>query len=344
MIEVFEELCGLPGVSGNEAAVAEYIKNKLSKMSGVEYKTDRLGNILVHKNGAREAKTRLMLSSHMDEVGLIITNVGESGFLKFTSVGGVDPRVVLGRRVKIGSSGVMGVIGTKAVHLQNADERSKAPDFDSLLIDIGASSREDALKYVKPGDTAVFDSGFVRFGDSFIKSKAIDDRIGCAILLEILSKKQGCDIEAAFVVQEEVGLRGSRAAAFTIAPQASIVVEATTAADLSGVPDEKKVCFLGKGPVISFMDGRTIYDRELYDTAFETAKEINVPCQPKLAVAGGNDAGAIHISREGVKTLAVSLPCRYLHSPSCVIKYEDAENTFALVNELCGRIASTSIC
>lgn len=344
MIETFEELCGLPGVSGNEAAVADYIKNKLSGMGGVKYKTDRLGNILVHKSGAENARTRLMLSAHMDEVGLIITNVGDTGFLKFTSVGGIDPRVVLGRRVKVGKSGVMGIIGTKAVHLQKAEERKEAPGFDSLLIDIGAASRDEALKYVNPGDTAVFDSKFVRFGDGFVKSKAIDDRIGCAILLEILSKPQSYDIEAAFTVQEEVGLRGARAAAFSVAPQASIVVEATTAADLPGVPDEKKVCFLGKGPVISFMDGRTIYSKDLFDTAFETAKKEGIPCQPKLAVAGGNDAGAIHLSREGVKSLAVSLPCRCLHSPSCIIKYDDAENTLSLVSELCGRIASAAQC
>lgn len=344
MFDIFKELCELPGVSGNEKPVSDYITDKLKKLEGVEYKVDRLGNVLVKKQGKKRPKTRLMLSAHMDEVGLIITNVDDSGMLKFTPVGGIDPRVVLGRRVKVGKNGVLGVIGTKAVHLQDDDERKSAPDFDKLLIDIGATSREDALKYVTAGDTAVFDSDFVSFGDGFVKSKAIDDRVGCAVLLEILSKELTYDIDVAFTVQEEVGTRGAAAAAFSVAPQAAIVVEATTAADVPSVPKEKKVCCLGKGPVISFMDGRTIYDRGLYDLAFEAAKDKGIPCQPKLAVAGGNDAGAIHMSRGGVKPLAVSLPCRYLHSPSCVIKYEDAENTLSLIAELCERIPAEEQC
>jgi tetrahedral aminopeptidase len=340
MFDAFKELCGLSGASGNEKTVSDYITKKLAGMDGVEYKTDSLGNVLVHKKGQTRAKTHLMLSAHMDEVGLIVTAVDDAGMLKFTEVGGIDPRVVIGRRVKIGEKGVLGVIGTKAVHLQDDDERKTAPDFDKLLIDIGSLSREDTLNYVAPGDTAVFDSEFVQFGGGFVKSKAIDDRIGCAILLEILARPMKYDLDAAFTVQEEVGTRGARAAAYTLDPQVAIVVEATTAADIPSVPDEKKVCYLGKGPVVSFMDGRTVYDRGLYNLAFDTAKEKGIPCQTKLAVAGGNDAGAIHLSRNGVKPLAVSLPCRYLHSPSCVIKYQDAESTLALVAELCERISS----
>lgn len=342
MFVTFKELCLLPGVSGCEKPVADYIIDKISGLEGVTYKVDALGNIIVHKKGEMAPKTKLLLSAHMDEVGLIITSIGDEGMLKFTSVGGIDPRVVLGRRVNI--NGHIGVIGTKAVHLQKSDERKTAPDFDSLLIDIGAKDKEDAEKYVKPGDRAVFESEFVNFGDGFVKAKAIDDRIGCAILLEILKKPLKYDIDVTFVVQEEVGTRGAKAAAFSVAPEAAIVVEATTASDIADVPEGKKVCFLGRGPVVSFMDRSTVYDRGLYDLAFKTAKEKGIPCQAKLAVAGGNDAGAIHLSRGGVKTLAVSLPCRYLHSPSCVIKYEDAENTFKLVYELCTRIAGSELC
>lgn len=339
MLDSFEKLCTLAGVSGDEYDVSDFIEEKLAGLDGVEYKKDPLGNILVHKRGRARAKTRLLLGAHMDEVGLIITNIGDEGMLRFSHVGGIDPRVVLGRRVRVGKDGLMGVIGTKAVHLQDDEERKTAPDFDALLIDIGASSRDEALKYVKPGDTAVFDSGFVRFGDGFVKSKAIDDRVGCAILLDLISGKLEYDCDFAFTVQEEVGTRGARAAAFTLDPQAAIILEATTAADVAGVPKEKRVCYLGKGPVISFMDGRTLYDRGLYDTAFSAAGEAGIPCQPKLAVAGGNDAGAVHLSRGGVKPLSISLPCRYLHSPSCVIKYSDAEDTLKLAGELCSRIA-----
>lgn len=338
MFEEFKELCLLPGVSGNEKPVSDYIESKLSQIPGVEYKTDPLGSIIVHKKGKSAPETKLLVSAHMDEVGFIINSVGEEGFLKFTPVGGIDPRVVLGRRVII--SGHTGIIGTKAVHLQKADERKQAPDFDDLLIDIGAKSKEDALKYVKPGDTASFDSDFVEFGGGCVKSKAIDDRIGCAILLSLLRQPLEYSIEATFVVQEEIGTRGAKAAAFTVGADAAVVLEATTASDIAGVEEGKKVCRLGQGPVISFMDRLTIYDRGLYNLAFEAAKASEIPCQPKLAVAGGNDAGAVHLSKKGVKTLALSLPCRYLHSPSCVIKYEDAENTLRLLKELCRIIGS----
>lgn len=344
MMDILEELCKLPGVSGNETAVADYIKDKLSKLDGVTFRTDNLGNIIADKKGEKRAKKKLMLSAHMDEVGFIINTVTDEGMLKFSPVGGIDPRVVLGRRVKIGDKGTVGVIGTKAVHLQDADERKTAPDFDKLLIDIGANSKEDATKYVCPGDVAVFDSDPVSFGDGFIKARAIDDRVGCAIILELLSRPMPYDFTACFVVQEEVGLRGSTTAAFSVAPDVAIVLEATTAADIAFVPKEKKVCFLGKGPVISFMDNRTVYNRKLYDIALETAKEKGIPAQAKLAVAGGNDAGAIHVSRSGVMTIAVSLACRYLHSPSCVIKKSDADDTLALVNELCAKFADLDLC
>ena len=344
MFDTFKELCLLAGVSGNEQPVSDYIVKKLAGMDGVDYTIDPLGSILVHKKGADRAKTRLMLSAHMDEVGLIVTYVDESGLLKFGPVGGIDPRVVVGRRVRLAKSGVTGVIGTKAIHLQKADERKEAPDFDKLLIDIGASSREQALQWVEPGDTAVFDSEFIRFGDGFVKSKAIDDRAGCAILLEILSSPLPYDIDIAFNVQEEIGTRGARAAAFSLDPQVSIVVEATTAADVANVPEDKRVCYLGGGPVISFMDHATVYDRELYKLAFDTAAQEGIACQTKTAVAGGNDSGAIHLSRGGVRPLAVSIPCRYLHSPSCVINYADAEGTSALVAALCKIIPSKPTC
>lgn len=342
MFDSFKALCELPGVSGNEKPVRDYIIDKIKSIGHAEYKIDNLGNLIVAKKGANRPKTRLMLSAHMDEVGFIIKYISDTGMLKFSPVGGIDPRVVLGRRVKVGKSGVLGVIGTKAVHLQNAEERKSAPGFDSLAIDIGAASKEEVLKYVKPGDTAVFDSDYVEFGDGFVKSKAIDDRAGCAVLLELLKKPLKYDMTFAFVVQEEVGARGAKAAAFSVNPEASIVIEATTAADVAFVPDEKKVCFLGRGPVVSFMDRSTVYDRGLYDLAMETAKSENIPCQPKLAAAGGNDAGSIHLSRGGIKPLAVSLPCRYLHSPSCVIKFEDAQNTLRLVESVAERIAETS--
>lgn len=336
MFDLLERLCALPGVSGDEQPVADAILKEIS--SYAECRFDNLGNLIAFKKGKEPAKTRLMVCAHMDEVGLMVTTINDSGMLKFGAVGGIDPRVILGRRVKVGKNEVIGVIGTKAVHLQDSDERSTSPAIDKLYIDIGAKNKEDALKVVNPGDTAVFDSDSVSFGENMLKARALDDRMGCALMIELIKSGLPYDCTFVFTVQEEVGTRGAGVAAYGVNPDAAIIIETTTAADIAFVEDDKKVCYLGKGPVISFMDRRTIYNRDLYNLAFAIAAEKKIACQPKLAVAGGNDAGAVHISRAGVKSLAVSLPCRYLHSPSCVINKNDASETLRLLKELCSVI------
>ena len=183
-----------------------------------------------------------------------------------------------------------------------------------------------------------FDSEFVELGGNCVKSKAIDDRAGCAIMIQLIREGVEYDTYFVFNVQEEVGLRGSTASSFSVAPDFAIVLEATTASDIDGVSGAKKVCSLGKGPVVGFMDRSTVYDKELYRMAFESAEELGIPCQTKTMIAGGNDSGAIHKSRGGVRTIAVSVPCRYIHSPSCVINKEDFENTLTLTRELARRI------
>jgi len=342
MFELLKLLCETPGVSGSEKSVREIILNEIQDHS--DCSVDRLGNIIAFKKGALRASTRLMLCAHMDEVGLIVTAVTEEGFLKFAPVGGIDPRVVLGRRVAFANGRAIGVIGTKAVHLQDAEEKKTSPPFDKLYIDIGALSREDALKYVSPGDTAVFDSDYVEFGDGYLKARALDDRAGCVILTELIKSNLTYDCWFAFTVQEEVGLRGAKTAAFAVKPEAALIIETTTAADIPYVDEYKKVCILGQGPVLGFMDNRTLYDRGLFELARSTAERKGIKSQIKQAVAGGNDAGAIHVSNDGVKTLAVSLPCRYLHSPCCVIKKEDAVETLKLVKELALSVAGGAVC
>lgn len=322
------EICALDGTSGDEGAVREYIK---SHISADEVTTDNLGNLLVFKKGRKTPKNRIMFAAHMDEVGFMATDITEDGFLRFGAVGGVDPRVVLGRALRFGN-GTLGVVGTKAVHQQSADERRKAPDFPDMLIDIGASSRAEAEKLVKRGDCAVFDSDAFVFGDGFIKSKAIDDRAGCLIMIDIINGDPEFDAWYAFTVQEEIGTRGAKAAAFTVAPDIAVVLETTTACDIAGSSGDKRVCELGRGCVVSFMDRATIYDRGLYQLARETADKLGIPNQTKTLIAGGNDSGAIHVSRGGVRTCALSVPTRYLHSPSCVAKLSDIEATAKLAN------------
>lgn len=332
MLELIKELSSLSGISGRENAVRDFIISQIKDYA--EYSVDALGNLIVFKKGRKPANHKVMIDAHMDEVGFIITSVTSEGFLRFAKVGGINTGVLTGRRIKVGEKGVSGVFGIKPIHLVDKSDENKLPDADDLYIDIGAKNKEEAEKYVRPGDSAWFDSEFVCFGDGFIKSKALDDRVGCAILIELIRGELEYDTWFSFSVQEEIGTRGAAVSAFGIAPEYAIVVETTTAADISGVKGEKRVCICGEGGTVSFMDRSTLYSKELFDRAFELAEKKNIRCQVKTTVAGGNDAGAIHKSRAGVKTLTVSVPCRYLHSPACVIKYDDAVSSLELIKAL----------
>ena len=335
MKELLKELCLTDGVSGDESAVRELIISKIKDVC--EYSVDNLGSVICFKKGKKTPAKKLMVCAHMDEVGFIITYISPDGTLSFGCVGGIDPSVIIGRQVRIGRSRISGVVGSTAVHNLSREQREKAPRTEDLYIDIGAADRAEAEKYVSPGDCAYYDSEFTDMG-SCIKSKALDDRAGCAMMIELLHEELEYDTYFVFNVQEEIGLRGSAASAFAVAPDHAVVLEATTAADIDGASGEKRVCILGKGPVISFMDRRTMYDKELYRLAFHTAGEMGIPCQTKTMIAGGNDAGSVHISGKGVRTIAVSLPCRYLHSPSSVIEAADLDNSYKLVKTLIGRI------
>ena len=204
------------------------------------------------------------------------------------------------------------------------------PKIDKMYIDIGASSKEEAEKYVSVGDSIYFKSDFKFFGDNKIKAKAIDDRFGCAIMLKMIEQELEFDTHFAFLVQEEVGCRGASSAVFSIRPDYAIVLEATTASDIHGVSDEDKVCAVNGGAVVSFMDRSTVYNRKLFDRCFEVAKEKNIKIQPKTTVAGGNDAGAIHKACSGVYTIAISLPCRYIHSSTSVADISDMNSCYEL--------------
>ncbi len=335
-LKLLERLCTAQGISGDEGAVREMILEEITPYAESVTVTP-LGNIIAEKKGAQRAKTRLLLNAHMDEVGMIVTGITKEGLLRFTPVGGIDRRILPGKSVMVAGS-IPGVIGAKPIHLLEGDEREKAPSLDSLTIDIGALSQEEAEKLVSPGDSVTFVSLFdTAYG--MIRSRAIDDRAGCAILIDLMKKELPYDCTFVFAVQEEVGLRGSKTAAFAAKPEAAIVVESTTAADIAGVEPDKQVCRVGKGPVLSFMDRATIYDRPYFQLAQKLAKENEIPCQVKEAVAGGNDAGAIHVSRGGVRTAAISLACRYLHAPVGMISQEDFHHAEALVEKLAMAIA-----
>lgn len=335
--KLLEKLCLCDGISGDECKVRDVI---LEEIKGFADKiiVDNLGNIIVSKKGRKRAVNKLMISAHMDEVGLLVTDITSDGYIKFDEVGGLDRRILIGKKVTIGNSKINGVIGTKPVHLCKGDESSNVPNIREMYIDIGAESLEDALKYVSYGDSINFVSEF-ELNDYTVKSKALDDRFGCLVLISLIKSDLKYDTDFVFAVQEEVGLRGAKVASYTLAPDFAIVAETTTAADLPEISSSNQVCNLGEGAVVSFMDRRTIYDKELVKLAFDTAKELGIKAQHKRAVAGGNDAGVIHQSRGGVRTLAVSLPCRYLHAPLCVASREDCFGMIKLIGELAEKIA-----
>lgn len=335
--QLVEALCSLDGPAGREELVSSYILREISPYC--EAKLDRNGNIIAFKKGKKRAKNRVMLDAHTDEVGFMVTAVTEDGFLKFETLGGILPGALICKRVRI--NGHTGVIGAKPIHLSSAEERKKMFSLQDMVIDIGASSRKTALQVVSPGDSGTFESDFTHLGQTAVKAKALDDRVGCALLILLLRQESEYDYYATFTVQEELGCRGAKTAAYAVAPDYALVLEATTANDIAQTPDEKAVCRVGQGAVLSFMDRAALYDRELFELALETARAQQIPLQTKNAVAGGNNAGAISLVGAGVRTLALSLPCRYIHSPSSVADLKDLEAmlamTKALLPQLCSR-------
>ena len=309
MKELLKTLCALNGVSGDEDQVREFLAERARPWAR-SMKVDPLGNLIVWKKGARAAGDRLMLCAHMDEVGLIVTHVTEEGFLKFDFVGGV--------------------VGIKAIHLVSRDEEKKVPKTDAFYLDIGARDREEALSRVEPGTYGSFVCTPEEFGEGLFKAKAVDDRVGCAVLLKLLEEDLPMDVVFVFTAQEEVGTRGAFGAAFSVAPETALVLETTTAADLPGVEGHRRVCAPGRGPVISYMDGGTIYDRGLFEDLRRLAEDNGIPWQTKEYIAGGNDARTIQRSRAGVRVAALSAAVRYLHAPASVGSLADFEDMLAL--------------
>ena len=301
MLNQLKQLCALNGVSSWEDEVRDYLKAQAAPHADT-LRIDSMGNLIVTKKGRRSDGPSLLLAAHMDEVGLMVTSVTDEGYLKFDTVGGIDRRVLLGKRVFVGPNRISGVVGLKAYHLVSRSEEKTVPKIEEFYIDIGAESREEAEARVALGDYAAFDGRVDELGAGMIKAKALDDRISCALLLTLLREELPLDCTFAFTVQEEVGTRGAFGAAFSVRPQIALVVETTTAADLPGVDPHRQVCAPGRGPVIPFMDGGSVSDRGLFDLLRSLARDNHIPWQTKHYIAGGNDASAIQRSRDGVRT------------------------------------------
>lgn len=332
MLSLVKELCLLNGVSSGEDEVRAFIREKAAPYAET-MRTDALGNLIVFKKGAKATGNKLMLTAHMDEVGFIVNDITEDGYLKFAPVGGIDPRVVIGKRVSVGLGRVQGTIGLKAYHLVSAEEEKNVPKFEDMYIDIGARDRADAEAAVSLGALVAFESDAVEFGYGMFKAKAIDDRVGCAVMLKLLEEELPMDCTFVFSTQEEVGTRGALGAAFSVTPEIALVLEGTTAADLPGTDSHRQVAVPGRGPVLSFMDGGTVYDRELFELMRELGEKHQIPWQLKSGISGGNDASAVQRTKEGVRVAAISVAVRYLHAPSSVACVQDFDHMHALARK-----------
>ena len=296
------------GVSGNEGAVAELIKSLIEPYCE-DVVSDSMGNVICRKKGKTGKKT-VLLCAHTDEVGFIVSQITDDGYLKFLTVGGIETKILLSQKVRKGD--VKGVISLKAVHLTENEEREKVPKEEELYIDIGASSKTEAEKYVKKGDYFAFDSDFIQQGD-MIKAKALDDRVGCAMLIEMLKLDLECNLICAFVTCEEVGHLGAISALENIEADYALVIEGTSCNDMAGVPDEKRVTRFGGGIAISVMDYGSVASPCLVQKLIETADKNGVKWQYKASVRGGNDARVVSTSGGGIETASLSVPCKYIH-------------------------------
>ena len=337
MKELLKKLSLAFGPSGCEDGVKEIIKNEIKEyIDGYEVIEDSLGNLIVHVGGNGP---KLMVSAHMDEVGFMVTGILENGLLKIGTVGGIDPTCLSARRV-VSESGVMGNIISKPIHLLTAEERSKAPKLKSLSIDIGAQSKNEAEALTFVGDYFTFSSDYYEFGEGLVKCKALDDRLGCAIMCQIIKDIKNEKIEPkydlyfAFTTREEIGYSGAFGASMRVKPLYAVVIESKAVADIQGVSEDKEVCRLGDGVIISFADKGTIYDRDFVRHIKSLADKNEIKNQTNRYISGGNDA--MHIQKNGYGTKVSTLSCasRYIHSQSDVISIDDFNATYKTVLEI----------
>lgn len=336
MKRYLKKYCDILGPSGMEDEIRQAIIDDI-KASGCEYETDPLGNLIVFKKGKKQRNKKVLFSAHMDEVGFMVKYIDDDGYLWFDAVGGVDRRVVSGRRILFCESNVHGVVASKAIHMQTPAERGKCEPISEMHIDIGAPDRETAEKYITVGDCCTFVPNYEEFGHGLIRSKALDDRFGCAVLVAMINSDLEYDTYFAFNTCEEIGCDGAKEVAHRLRPDVVIALESTTAGDISGVPKNKCACKIGDGAVLSIMDRSAIYDRSLLELAVSVADKNNIKWQYKNVIAGGNEAGVYQRAASGAKVLAISAPTRYIHSASNVISMYDMEAVASLsaaINEI----------
>jgi len=325
LLEKLTSACGLPGF---EDEVRDIIKEELeSHVDSI--KVDRIGNLIAFKKG-KKGSPHIVLSAHMDEVGLCIKGIERDGTLKFASWG-VDSRILPSMHVLVGKDKIKGVIGNKPIHLQKAAERKQVYEIDAMYIDIGCDSKEETEKLVHKGDFAAFASKYIEFGENKIKAKALDDRIGCAAIIELMKMDLPISVTGIFCVQEEVGLKGSAVVSKSLNADLVINIEGTICADMEGIEEHERVTTQGAGPCLSLMDMTSVYLKKYLEAIVKVAEDEKIPYQYRRTGMGGTDAGSYHIGGEGIPCIGIAVPCRYIHSPVSVMHKNDYENLVKLI-------------
>ncbi|MEM0351839.1 MAG: M42 family metallopeptidase [Sulfolobales archaeon] len=347
---LLKKLSETVGPSGFEDSVRDVVIEELKPHADSLW-VDSLGNVIAVKKGSR-GSGRLMLAGHMDEIGLIVSHIDQRGFIRFQPIGGVSERTLLGQRVLIKTRDgrvIRGVIGSKPPHIMKPEELKQVPEIKDMYIDIGASSKDEAEKMgVTVGTIAVFDRDLAIVGGSsdVVTGKALDDRVGVVATIEGFKAIDGneVDVYAVATVQEEVGLKGARVAAYSITPDVAIALDVTIASDVAGVPEQEWITQLGKGPAIKVVDGRAatglIAHPAVRDKLIEIARQYNIPHQVEVAPGGTTDASIIALNKEGVPAATVSIPSRYIHSPVEVIHLADLVNASKLTAIFSSKITS----
>ncbi|WP_407424690.1 M42 family metallopeptidase [Methanobrevibacter sp.] len=338
MMELMKELILAPGVSGGEDEIAEIIERELKDVADT-IERDNMGNIIATKKGSKKAP-KIMLAAHMDEIGLMVKYIDDKGYILFSKIGGINDQMLMNQTVTIHSSvgeDVIGVIGSKPPHVIKPEERNKVVNYESMFIDIGAKDKEDAEKMVRVGDLMTFNSIFAEYPNNLVMGKAIDNRAGCYVMIEVL-KRIDADVTlyAVGTVQEEVGLKGARTAAFKLNPDYAIALDVTLSGDHPGIKPEEAPVVIGKGPAVILSDasGRGILTHPfIKDLLIKAGEENDIDYQLEVSDGGTTDGTVISLTREGIPTGVLSVPTRYIHTTVSVCSMDDVESTIQLIVE-----------
>jgi endoglucanase len=332
-VALLKEICEIAGAPGFEKRVRDFVIDQVTPLVD-EVKVDNLGNVIAIKKGVRNPDgKRVMIAAHMDEIGFIVTHIDENGFLRFHTLGGFDPKTLTAQRVIVhGKKDLVGVMGSKPIHVMSAEERTKLPKTTDFFIDLGMSKTE-VEKWITIGDPVTRDRELIEMGDC-VNCKSIDNRVAVFILIETLKRLENpaYDVYATFTVQEEVGLRGANVAAHSINPDFGIALDTTIAFDVPGAQAHEKVTELGKGTAIKIMDAMTICDYRMVEFMKQTATKSGIIWQPEILTAGGTDtAGVQRMGKHGAIAGAISIPTRHLHQVIEMAHKQDIEGSIALL-------------